>query len=159
MRGEVFRRGRVWLAASVMCAAAAGECAPAHQAAEAALSVRAVVQRHASVRLAQPASMTLSAADVARGWVEVVAPVDVLVQSNAPEGYTLAFARHGTQVRQVRVLGLQGELMVGAEGALTARPATGPGMWRETLRLRLRFDLAPDARPGEHAWPLNISMM
>lgn len=159
MRGASRSRGRTSLAAAMLCMAFAGECAPAHAGSEAALTVRAVVPRHASVRMAQPGSLTLSAADIARGYVEVSAPIDVLVQSNVPEGYTLAFECHGTQVREVRVRGLHGDVMVGAAGALSARPATGRGMWRETLQLRLRFELAADARPGEHAWPLHVSMM
>jgi hypothetical protein len=42
---------------------------------------------------------------------------------------------------------------------MASRPAAGRGLWREQLQLRFRFDLGPHVRPGQHPWPLNISMM
>lgn len=124
-----------------------------------AVVVRATVLRHASIRIAPPATLTISEADVARGYVELAAPVEVEVQSNVREGYALVFERRGEQVRQVHVGGLPSALLVGDANAIAARPAAGRGLWRERLQLRLRFDLGPQARAGEHPWPLDISML
>lgn len=152
-------RTRALLAMAAVLAATGGQCAPASGEASAALRVGAVVARHASIRMAQPLSVTLTEADVARGYVDISTPVEVTVQSNVQQGYALVFERQGDHVRQVHVHGLRGEVMVGDTGASSARAATGPGMWRELLQLRFRFDLATGTRPGQHAWPLHISMM
>jgi len=125
----------------------------------ATLVVRATVLRHASIRIAPPRTFTVSEADVARGYVELAAPLDVQVQSNVREGYTLVFERLGEQVRQVHVQGLQAALLVGDGSTMASRPAAGRGVWRDQLQLRLRFDLDPQAKPGQLPWPLNISLM
>lgn len=135
-------------------------CAPAAASSgDATLVVRATVLRHASIRIAPPRTLTVSEADVARGYVELAAPVEVEVQSNVREGYTLVFERLGEQVRQVHVQGLQSALLVGDASAMSSRPAAGRGLWRELLQLRFRFDLGPQVRAGQLPWPLNISMM
>jgi hypothetical protein len=155
MRGDIRPSLRVMLAAASILGAGAAECAPD----QASLQVSARIQRHASIRMAQPLSLTISDADVARGYVEVSAPVEVLVQSNVQEGYTLAFECQGHGVLRAHVQGLHDALTVDSAGAHSARPSAGRGLWRETLQLRLRFDLSPQARAGQQAWPLNISMM
>lgn len=143
-----------------LLASTAAQCAPAGSTpATSTLEVSARVQRHASIRMAQPLTFTISEADVARGYVEVSSPLQLTVQSNVDEGYTLSFACHCEQVRQARVQGLASELSVGGAPVQAARPAAGRGVWRDTVQLRVRFDLSPQARPGEHAWPLGISMM
>jgi len=160
MRGDPRSLRRSVSAMAAILVAIGGQCAPAHaEGSQATLTVRASVPRHASIRMAPPLTFTISEADVARGYVEVAAPLDVHVQSNVQEGYMLAFECQGVVVRQAHVQGLPSELTVGSAGALTALPAAGRGVWRERLQLRFRFDLAAGARPGEHAWPLNISMM
>jgi hypothetical protein len=134
-------------------------CAAAGQG-DAVLVVRATVLRHTSIRIAPPRTLMISEADVARGYVELATPVEVEVQSNVREGYTLVFERLGEEVRQVHVRGLRDSgLLVGDAAAMASRPAAGRGLWREQLQLRFRFDLGPHVRPGQHPWPLNISMM
>ncbi|HEX7892495.1 MAG TPA: hypothetical protein VF522_24295 [Ramlibacter sp.] len=143
------------LAVALLLASTAAQCAPEG----ATLQVGARVQRHATIRMAQPLTFTISDADIARGFVEVESPVQLSVQSNVDEGYTLSFACRCEEVRRARVRGLSSELSVGQAPVLAARPAAGRGVWRDSVQLRVRFDLAPQARPGEHAWPLGISMM
>jgi hypothetical protein len=152
-------RTRALLAVATVLVVTAGESASAAGADSAALPVSAIVPRHASIRMAQPLSVTVSEADIARGYVDVATPVEVTVQSNLQQGYALVFERQVEHVRQVHVHGLQGEVMVGDGAASSARAAPGRGMWREMLQLRFRFDLAAGTRPGQHAWPLHISMM
>jgi hypothetical protein len=132
--------------------------APSHGRADpASLSVRAAVLPHASVRIAPPATLTLTDADVARGYVELATPVQVETRSNARHGYTLVFQRFGDAVLQARVQGLSTALLVREQG-LARREPTGPGMWRDLVQLRIRFELAPGTRAGAHPWPLQISM-
>lgn len=123
------------------------------------LTVRAVVARHAEVHIAHPASITVTAADVARGYLDLPVPVQVEVRGNMREGYCLLFERSGDEVGDVQVLGLGQPLVVGAAEAMSERPAPGSGYWREQLSLQFRIALAPRAVPGEHAWPVRISLL
>jgi hypothetical protein len=127
--------------------------------ARATLMVTATVQRHTSMRMALPATLTITAGDLARGYIELPAPVEVSVQSNVQDGYTLLFERAGTQVRAARIQGIGGPVVIGSGSALAARPATGQGMWRDVLQLRFRFELDAAATVGEHPWPVQVSMM
>jgi hypothetical protein len=151
-------RGHLLVALLWLLLAGAAQSGPL-QAVHTSLAVTAVVPRHASVRIAPPASITISEADIRAGYLELAAPVDVAVQSNVQQGYILLFELDGTQMRGVRVSGAQQALLVGRIGVIVARPATGTGLWRDRLQLRLRFDLAEGATAGEHAWPLRIVMM
>lgn len=158
-RSSGLRSGFGLLQVAMVLLAAAGAAPWDGHAAEATLRVSAVIPRHTSIRLAPPSSFTISEADLARGYVEVAAPVQVSVQSNVQQGYTLVFQNESEQVRQAVVQGLPAALVVGSGGATASRPAAGGGMWRDTLQLRVRFDLSPQARAGVHAWPLQVSMM
>lgn len=139
--------------------------ASAHAAPEAGASkqmaVSAVIQRHASIRLAPPQTLTISEADVVRGYIEVAAPLEVTVQSNVREGYALVFQRDGAQVQQAVVQGLAAPVVVSGDSQTMARAGNGAGarMWQETLQLRVRFVLSAQARAGVHRWPLQISML
>jgi hypothetical protein len=149
-----FRRAACWVALCLASSLATFDA----QADTGMLTVSAKVQRHTSVRMALPTTLTITANDVARGYVEVDAPVDVSVQSNVQDGYTLVFERSGEQVRAARVQGAGGPLVI-EQAAMATRPATGPGMWRDALQLRFRFELDAAATAGRHRWPLNVSMM
>jgi hypothetical protein len=131
----------------------------AAQAASATVTVSAVVAHHARIQLDQPSVISVSAEDIARGYVDVERSVQVLVRSNAHDGYTLAFDCECHSIRQAQVQGVAGGLQVGAATAYAVRPAAGPGMWVDRVNLRFRFLLADDARPGTHAWPIRISLM
>lgn len=157
---QAARAGRWAVARGVLSWAALACAAPGAGAFDqGTLMVTARVLRHTSIRFTPPPSITISAADVARGYLEHPTPVEVAVQSNSPEGYALVFERQGEQVQEAKVDGFHAPLVVGKAGATAARRATGRGLWRDTLQLRFRFELSPDAVPGEHPWPLNISLM
>lgn len=160
MRGVAGAAGPGWLALALAGVAALAVGAPAQaQGAQASLSVTAVIPRRTSIRIVQPPRVTVSDSDVARGFVEVDAPVEVVVQSNAAEGYALAFERHGDAFARVQVQGLAQPVVFDAAGAIANRPAAGRGFWRDAVLLRFRFTLAPGTRAGEHRWPVQISLM
>jgi hypothetical protein len=156
---ESLRVSRRRLAAASCAMLFATAAHPGPQGGQGSLLVSALVPRHATIRFAPPASITISEEDVARGYHELAAAVDVAVQSNVPQGYTLVFELDRANVDAARVAGLQGALLVGSAGAIATRPATARGMWRDQLQLRIRFDLPGDARPGPVAWPLRVLMM
>jgi hypothetical protein len=145
--------GALLLVATLLAANASA----AGQGASATLSVTARVVRFATVRVAVPTSLTISDQDVARGYVEVAAPLRLNVRSNVPDGYRLVLKTQGTAVQDAVVQGLSQALVVKTSGATVSRPAAGRGIWEESLALRVRFALSQQVRPGTHDWPLQIS--
>lgn len=123
------------------------------------LQVTAVVREHLSLAATQPAELVVTDADIGRGFVDVPAATRLVVRSNSPSGYALWFEANGGLVREAVVLGLAGELLVNASGAIAAQPSTGPGTRTRIHELRFRFKLAPSARSGVHAWPLRMSVV
>lgn len=145
---------------AICCTAAALlACLPsAAEAADGMLRVAATVVRRTSVGIDPPGSLTVSAADVARGWLQVDTPM--LVRSNVPEGYALVFQQHGAAIGEVQVLGMGAPVVLVPGGeAIAARPAAGTGYWTERVTLRFRFALQPGTQPGELPWPLQISLL
>src|SRR5665647_595595 len=85
----------------------AGPLAAAAGSNEAKLMVSATILKHASLQiLAQPASVVVTAADIARGYVDAPSPAQVAVKSNTQGGYMLMFESQGEFFRQTLVKGL-----------------------------------------------------
>lgn len=120
------------------------------------LTVSATVLKHASVRvLSMPAQLTLTQADVARGYVDVPQPAQVEVKTNNPAGFVFAFDSDSELVRQVDVSGIGDTASFsGTHGAVISRNVARVSV----LNLNIRFQLAPGAQPGVYAWPLNVSV-
>lgn len=130
------------------------------QGAELEMKVTATVRKHASLQvLAQPGTVTVTPSDIARGYVEVMAPLQVAVRSNTQEGYMLVFDNHGDFFRQARVRGLSSEVQMGPSGGHVAQRVSGSGMSTATLALAFRFELSQSAREGVYAWPVQLSVV
>lgn len=131
---------------------------PAVAAEQAKLTVSATVLKHASLRvLAQPSAVVITAADVARGYVDVAAPAQVAIRSNSPRGYMLEFANAGDFSREIVVKGLTSDLQLSPAGGAIMQPAAPQGVTKTTLQLGFRFVLAASAQPGTYPWPLQLS--
>ena len=139
--------------ALVPCAASS---APAE---DKGLAVSATVAKRASLKvLAQPGSVLVTEADLARGYIEVLSPVHVAVESNSTAGYLLVFESQGDLVNGTLVSGLGNDIQLGSNGVVP-RPPPGVGAGRTTHTLVFRFTLAASAPVGRHAWPVHISVM
>jgi hypothetical protein len=126
---------------------------------EAKLTVSATISKHASLQvLAQPASVVITAADMARGYVDVPSPAQVAVQSNTQDGYLLMFENQGDFLRQAMVKGLDSDVQVSAGGGGVAQRSAGGGMRKSLLNLGFRFVLSDSARQGVYAWPMRLSV-
>lgn len=96
------------MAVALACETLAGSApAEAAETASARVTVSATVLRHASVRvLSAPRTVSISEADIARGYVDVPVPSRLEIRSNSPSGYIIAiesaadFVR-GTEVRRL----------------------------------------------------------
>ena len=146
--------------ALALCWTALLACVPCGTHAEGGpLRVAAVVARRASIAIDPPRTVTLAAADVARGWLQVDTPVEVVVRSNVPEGYALAFQQYGEALGEVQVLGMDAPVVLAHGQAMAARRAPGTGYWTDRVMLRFRFALQPGTQPGEVPWPVQISLL
>lgn len=150
------RRTRPLVCASLLSMASmSGLAGPADQ----ELQVRATVARHASLQvLAQPASLTLTPDDIARGYVELPAACEVAVQNNSPGGYLVVLSSESPFVQSTLLRGLGADVQWGPAGGTLAQPAAGRGMSRQTLALSYRFVLSPEAHPGSYAWPVRLAV-
>lgn len=148
---------------AVLCALAFGllPLTQTHAAgpADGRLQVTARVLKHLRFHVvSQPQTVEITAADVARGWMDVPQRMQVAVESNAAEGYALALANRSPAVRLAKVSGLGQDVHVRTE-SMAFRPATKRGMARDVLGLGFRFELAPGTQPGSHPWPIQVSVL
>lgn len=138
---------------------AAGMKAASAETGEMKVTVSATIQKHASLKvLTQPASVVVTAADIARGYVDVPAPASVQVRSNTLDGYLLMFENQGEFMRQTLVKGLANDLQIGLAGGGVAQNMAGRGMRQAQLDLGFRFVLAASAQQGIYPWPLRLSV-
>lgn len=123
------------------------------------LTVTATVRKHASMKMVmQPTSVLVTADDVARGFLDVPASVQLVVRSNSPGGYLLDFGSNDNFLHQIRVTGLDRDVQLGSAGGAVAQPALGPGMKSAVLTLGFRFVLTKTAQQGIYAWPLALTV-
>lgn len=121
----------------------------------AVLVARASVKSYFAVRTAsQPVTVTVSAGDVARGYVDVATPVKLEVEGNDP-AYAITFERSGATFQGAEVQGLGQRVQLDSQAMLDWR---GTGYRRNTLEFRFRLRLAAGAAAGDYAWPIQVSM-
>jgi hypothetical protein len=124
---------------------------------QAQVSVTAYVPPHVVSQLEQQAAaLTITDADVARGYVEVPAGSRLRVTSNDPAGFVIDFFPRLPLFKAVRVITRDGSAQLGPDGgAMTGNRHRGRNI---PLELSYRFDLADDVQPGTYAWPLAMSV-
>ena len=124
------------------------------------LGVTATVVKRASLQVTQqPSSVVVTAADLARGYVDVAGPAEVTIRSNSLSGYVLSFSSQGDFFRQIVVKGLEQDMRLEAAGGMVTQGAGGESLRKTTsLELVFRFLLSESARQGVYAWPLHLSV-
>lgn len=121
------------------------------------VNVQATVLEHTSIsRLGTPSSLAVSEDDVARGYIEVDEPVTIDVRTNSAAGAVLGFSVRSPMVRSVTLNGAGNAVAVSEAGATLRIAKQGKGLKTQSLTLRARVELAPDAQPGTLAWPLTV---
>jgi len=122
--------------------------------ASAGLAVSVSVQPRASLEaVSLPARLTVSAEDVARGYVDLVATCRV--RSNDRRGYILRLAPRAGLTRAIEVRGLGADVVLGEESVEIHHPAARPA---QGLEFAVRFVLDPRATPGTYAMPLHLDV-
>ncbi|HJS90064.1 MAG TPA: hypothetical protein VJ738_08895 [Steroidobacteraceae bacterium] len=155
---NALRSGTALYALAAFFLACVGSVTPATAAvAGAPITVSAVVQpRTAIVSATMPASLDVTASDVARGFVEVSGSSQILVTNNSPEGFELEVLTGASVFSSVAVQGLGAEATVEAEGGEIFLPSRrGAAI---PLILSYRFQLASGTTPGRYPWPLQFGV-
>jgi hypothetical protein len=123
----------------------------------AAMPVSAMVIANARLQISyQAKQIRISAADVARGEVEVPAAMRFSVVTNKGSGYLMQFHPVGNFFASVHVDGLGNTVQLGADGGAIVQ--RGPQVPNRTHELGFRFNLHPDTTPGSYPWPLMLSV-
>jgi hypothetical protein len=119
------------------------------------LAVSATVVPVARIeRQSIPADVLITPRDLQRGYVDVEAPVALVIRSNSPGGYALDLDSVSPLFSSLVVRGLASEQSLGADGGTIVQ------RWQNahvaTLSLQFRFVLAPGLHAGHHAWPIEL---
>lgn len=101
----------------------------------------------------QPATVTVTADDLARGYIDLPQAVAFHVRSNASNGYTVQFDPLAGPFARADVTWGNSVATVGSDGSWMTRPYQ---QGTTTGSLTVRLALAPGAQPGSYAWPLHF---
>jgi len=96
----------------------------------------------------------VTAADVARGVVEVRGGSRFVVTAHSASRYSLKLANRGTLFSAVHIEGLDSAAALGPASAVVADQDAVAG--RRVISVDYRFTLAPGTAPGTYAWPLEL---
>jgi hypothetical protein len=120
----------------------------------ASFAVSVVVPARASLEtLAEPALLSVSEADVARGYVDVAALYRV--RNNDPAGYLVRLAPRTGLTSTIEVSGLATDVVMRDEVVEVAQPASLQPL---DLNLQFRLMLDPTATAGVYRMPLHVSV-
>jgi hypothetical protein len=120
-------------------------------------SVGATVRAVANIELqSSPAAVEISPADLARGYVEIEQPTQLVVRSNSQNGYVLELLTISPMLTSMVVHGLESDLALGAEGGSIVQRWQKPQA--VNLSMKFRFVLAPGLKAGMYAWPLQVAV-
>jgi hypothetical protein len=123
----------------------------------AALAVSVAVIANAKLNTHyQATQLKISAADVARGYVEAPAASRFSVVTNSRAGYAVDFHPVSDLFNSVHVGGLAQAGDIPADGGTIVQ--RGPLAPDGNYELSYRFNLRPDVVPGNYPWPLQMSV-
>jgi hypothetical protein len=145
------RNALLALATIAVCSSTASSFAS--ESAQMRVSVQVVARAVLTIEQ-QPASVEVTAADVARGYVQLDHAVGFNVRSNARNGYVIRFEQISTVFSKAIVSWSNFLVTVGADGAWIRQPG-GVTNLRDALSMRLW--LAPATQPGTYSFPVVVS--
>ena len=123
-------------------------------------TVTATVLARTSLRMIyQTPELTITNADIRRGYVDAPNASRIEVKSNSQSGYFLVFEGASGPLRLfkgVLVHGLGREVQIDFNGGMV--PLPDAGMKPVSMELSYRFLLSEDTGPGTYAWPVTVSV-
>lgn len=121
---------------------------------EGTMSVSATVVASARLTVeSQPGAVDVTAEDIERGYVDLDAPILLRVQTNSRRGYLLQVANSDDAFSQIEISFGNTEMRVAHEGWVD-RPYVRGG---ESIAMRARLRLSPQAQPGRRALPIEVT--
>jgi len=102
----------------------------------------------------QTPAIHVTAADVAKGVVEVSGGSRFAINTHAPAGYTVDFSSRSALCRTVTVEGIGRTTHLGPGGGVAVQSEAVAG--KRVVAVSYRCFLAPDAAPGSYPWPLEM---
>lgn len=121
------------------------------------MGVNATVLPVARVQVTSaPADLQISADDLRRGYVDVLQPTALVINSNSPDGFALDLMTLSPMVSALIVNGLESDQILGAEGGTLIQRWQRPQSMRVMLRFRLL--LAPGLNAGRYGWPVKLGV-
>jgi hypothetical protein len=107
--------------------------------------------------LDHPATIMVSAEDVARGFVRVSGPrIDLLV--NDRQGYAMRAELTGTAFTEARIAGLPGAVTATRDGALAQMPTMVGRSRPQPYNVTYELKLSSDTAAGVQAWPVSLTL-
>jgi hypothetical protein len=120
-------------------------------------SVSATVRAVANIEMQSvPPMVTISTADLRRGYVDILQPTQAIIRSNSQSGFALEILPVTNLASSMVVEGLNTDLSLGAEGGTVVQRWEKPQVVR--LSLKFRFALAPGLQAGEYPWPVRLAV-
>lgn len=107
--------------------------------------------------LDHPPTISVSAEDVARGFVTVAGPrIDLLV--NDRHGFSLRAELVGAAFTAARIAGLPAAITATREGSLAPMPTRVGRPRPQPYQVTYELQLAKDAAPGLQPWPVALTL-
>jgi hypothetical protein len=103
-----------------------------------------------------PTGLGISAADLRRGYIDVLQPTQFTVRSNSPNGFALEVLTVAPMLSSMVVEGLDSDLVLGADGGTIVQRWQKPQAVK--LSLKFRFALAPGLTAGDYPWPVRLAV-
>lgn len=112
-----------------------------------------VLVRTSLKMLHQVPEITITSADIRKGYIEIKSGSRIEVKSNNPAGYTLTFQGVGWPFREIHIHGFSNEVQISSNNAFIHQPyVRGPN----TIELSYRLVLSDNVKSGTYSWPLSI---
>ena len=102
----------------------------------------------------QPAGVTITEADIQRGYVDVATPIVVRVRTNSRQGYVLQVENSSDTFSSIELSSSDVAMSVGNHESWIQRPYVGGG---DVIPMRARLHLSQSATPGSVAVPIAFS--
>jgi len=117
-----------------------------------------VLERTTMDVISQARELVVTKSDIRRGYVDVPLASRLIVKTNNPDGYMLAFeVEEGADevFRRVNVRLGEREILIPLRGGWIPQPFVRGG---SVLDISYRFNLTKNAQPGIYSWPIIVSV-
>jgi hypothetical protein len=121
------------------------------------MQVTARILTHLSMRsMIVPDQLGITAADVARGYVDLDAPIQMELRTNTASGVLLGISLNSPAFTGAVVSGPSGTTHITPGAPTLVVASLGQGMRTETLSMHVRIELAANAEPGTVMMPISL---